>query len=186
MPNLAKWLNLACFFSLAMWPYLTLAADFSARILSANLEETQYNFSLTTEINYQLSPIAREALQKGVPLSWNVLFKISRQDLLYKTLIYEKSLNYTLQFHALLNQYEVKSPGQLDMFLSLNAALNFMSQLHQALSINKNLFSKDKQYEFGVKTQFNREFLPVPLRPFAYIDMDWSLSSDWYLWSIQK
>ena len=36
------------------------------------------------------------------------------------------------------------------------------------------------------KLQFDGDLLPLPLRPLAYIDKQWFLSSDWTLWSLKK
>ncbi|MEY3760764.1 MAG: hypothetical protein RIR39_2255, partial [Pseudomonadota bacterium] len=37
-----------------------------------------------------------------------------------------------------------------------------------------------------VKVSFDRDALPLPLRPIAYIDPQWYLSSDWTLWPLKK
>ena len=162
-------------------------ADFTARIKTADLQETTATYSLQAQIDYQLSPEAKEALHKGVPLAWDVLVKISKVGWPFNTSLYEKRLPYILQFHALLNQYEVKNPGgQMDMFLSLNAALNFMANVHELLAISAALLPPGQHYLLAVKSQFNREFLPTPLRPVAYLDSQWFLSSAWFLWPIQK
>jgi hypothetical protein len=39
---------------------------------------------------------------------------------------------------------------------------------------------------FAVKVNFDRDALPLPLRPIAYIDPQWYLSSDWTLWPLKK
>jgi hypothetical protein len=171
---------------LLFWPVATLADDYAARIRYARLTETADGYTLKAEINYHLSPTAREALQKGVPLAWDVLIEISRSGLLWNSGVYQKILPYSLQFHALLNQYEVKAPGQQEMFLSLNSALNSMAQLQDEIVIDKSLLMAGNPYQIRLKTRFNREFLPIPLRPVAYLDSQWFLSSDWFVWPIQK
>jgi hypothetical protein len=44
----------------------------------------------------------------------------------------------------------------------------------------------EKQYLFALRVNFDREALPLPLRPTAYIDPQWYLSSDWTLWPLKK
>lgn len=186
MPSLARNFSYGLLLCAAFWPVLSFADDFAARIRYAKLIETADAYSVEAEIDYRLSPTAKEALDKGVPLAWDVLIDLSQSGFLLNTAIYQKKLSYTLQFNALLNQYEVKSSGQLEMFLSLNAALNYMALLHDVARIDKNLIKAGNSYQLAVKTQFNREFLPVPLRPVAYLDGQWFLSSDWFVWPIQK
>ena len=122
-----------------------------------------------------------------MPLAWDVLLKIKQINPLFDTTVYKKKLRYSLQFHVLLNQYEVKSPlGQVEMFLTLSAALNFMSLIQDDTHLNKDALKSDQHYQIALKTEFNREFLPIPLRPVAYLNSQWFLSSDWYLWPTQK
>ena len=174
-------------FALTLWPVLSFAGEFCTSIRSAKLMETNRTYNVEAEIDYRLSPTAKEALHKGVPLAFEVLIKISRTGSILNATLYEKKLPYTLQFHALLNQYEVKSPSdQPEMFLTLNAALNFMASLHDATTLDKTALKSGETYQLSLKALFNREFLPVPLRPEAYFNPQWFLSSDWFVWSIQK
>ena len=171
---------------LLLSPLRGFAEDFSAKIRYAELVETAAAYNLKAEIDYRLSPTAREALRKGVPLAWDVQVELAESGLLWNTLLFQYTLPCRLQFHALLNQYEVKSPGQEEMFLSLNSALNFMAALQDEIRIDKSLLQSGHRYQFSLKTRFNREFLPIPLRPVAYLDSQWFLSSDWFVWPIQK
>ncbi len=187
MPSLAKLLNYGLLVCLSFCPLSSLAADFAAKVRFAKLTETPEAYVINADIDYQLSPTAKEALHKGVPLAWDVLIKIHQPGLLKDTIIYEKKLPYSLQFHALLNQYEVKNPtDQAEMFLTLNSALNSMALLSDAARFDKSLLKAGQKYLLAVKTQFNREYLPVPLRPVSYFDSQWFLSSDWFVWPIQK
>ncbi|MGZ4957692.1 MAG: DUF4390 domain-containing protein [Methylomonas sp.] len=187
MPGLAKQLNYGLLLCLTLWPLSSLAGEFAAKVRHANLIETPEAYVINADIEYQLSPTAMEALDKGVPLAWDVLIKIRQSGLLRDTILYEKKLPYSLQFHALLNQYEVKSPASQDeMFLTLNAALTFMALLQETAHFDKSLLKPGYSYQLAIKTQFNREQLPVPLRPVAYFDSQWFLSSDWFVWPFQK
>ncbi|MDD1621485.1 MAG: DUF4390 domain-containing protein [Methylococcaceae bacterium] len=187
MPNLANLFNHGLLICLLIWPLSSLAGNFAAKVRYAELVESPEAYSVDAKIDYQLSPTAREALQKGVPLSWDVLIQIRQPGLLRNSVLYSTKLSYTLQFHALLNQYEIKSPsGETEMFLTLNAALNYMALLHDATRFDIGLLKAGYGYQLAIKTEFNRERLPVPLRPVAYLDAQWFLSSDWFIWPIQK
>lgn len=187
MPNLANLFNHGLLICLFIWPLSSLAGNFAAKVRYAELVESPGAYAVNAQIDYQLSPTSREALQKGVPLFWDVLIQIRQPGLLRNRILYNAKLSYTLQFHALLNQYEIKSPNaETEMFLTLNAALNFMALLHDVASFDKRLLKPGYAYQLAIKTEFDRERLPVPLRPVAYLDAQWFLSSDWFIWPIQK
>ncbi|WP_367155145.1 DUF4390 domain-containing protein [Methylomonas sp. HYX-M1] len=144
-------------------------------------------YTVEARIDYQLSPTAKDALLKGVALTWMVDLQIREIGRWYDAVVYARELPYTLQFHALLNQYEVTPPTrQSEMYLTLNAALNFMSGLQGLAPIPAALFQPGKRYKLALKIRFDRETLPVPLRPFAYLDSQWSLSSAWFICPIPK
>ncbi len=160
---------------------------FAARIRQASLIEGDSHWLLQAHIDYQLSPTAKEALLKGIPLSWLILIEIRAPGQLWDSVLYRQKLPYRLRFHALLNQFEVSTPGKRsEMFLTLNAALGFMAALHDAKPITASQLPAGQPLELALKTRFQRESLPVPLRPFTYLDSQWFLSSDWYLWPIPR
>ena len=187
MPNSVRAIRLSIFAYLTLWPLLSYADNYSARIRHADLIDNGDNFSIETQIDYQLSPTAKEALHKGVPLTWNVLVELREVGRIWDSTIYSEKLPYRLQFHALLNQYDVVTSRQeSEMFQTLNAALSFMSNLQDVKPIDAKLFQPGHRYKLAIKCQFDRESLPVPLRPSAYLNTQWYLSSDWYIWPIQN
>lgn len=187
MPNWAKPFSLGLFLCLSLWPFFSAADPYSAIIHQAGLIETGSGPQIQARIDYQLSPTAKEALHKGVPLTWTVDINIRKTGRIWDSTLYSREQRYQMQYHALLNQYEVVTPDdEGEMFLSLNAAMNFMSNLHDDIRLAADLFQPGQRYYLAIKCRFDREALPVPLRPFAYLDSQWYLSSDWTLWPIQK
>ncbi len=187
MPSCAKLAKVLLWMLLISWCCPVLANQFGVKVRHVKLVDNDQGYRVDAEIDYQLSPLAREALEKGVPLSWNVRVEIRRPGLLWTPVIYKQKLRYTLQYHALLKQYEVKAPdNHLEMFLTLNAALNFMSIPKQNELIDKQLIAPEQRYQLAIRSQFHRESLPAPLRPFAYLNQQWFLSSPWFIWPIQK
>lgn len=184
MVNTQNFFSLLIVFLLACLPLNAESGEYAPKILRAGLISSESGLLVDTQIDYQLSPAAKEALTKGVALVWKVRLELRRPGLFWNKTVYRQKLTYTLQYHALLNQYAVEVGGQSEMFLSLNAALNYMATLHPSPVIDPALIGDGDQ--LAIKTQFRRESLPVPLRPFAYLDPQWSLSSDWFLWPIPK
>lgn len=187
MPNCVKLAKFSLALALLLLPNLASAEYYGVTVKHVALIESESGYQLDTEIDYQLSPVAKEALEKGVPLTWDIRLEIRRPGFLWTRLVYKKKLRQTLQYHALLKQYEVKTSDQpTEMFLTLNAALNFMSLPRHLNMIDRAIIDNNQRYFLAVQSRFNRELLPVPLRPFTYINGDWYLSSPWFIWPIQK
>jgi hypothetical protein len=76
--------------------------------------------------------------------------------------------------------------GEIYNFSTLSAALDLMSAVRDFRVIDQARLDPEKEYLCAVKINFNRDALPLPLRPIAYIDPQWYLSSDWTLWPLKK
>ncbi len=182
-------LLLICLFYLLLWPASVHADEFSVSIKKAELILRENSYVLSADINYQLSDSAKDALQNGIPLFWTVLVKVQQhRDYLWNKKLLDKEIRYRIQYHALLNMYRVRdeSSDVVDNFSTLSAALHAMSTIRNIPIMDKAEVASDTDYSVGVKVRFERDALPLPLRPIAYINPQWYLSSDWYLWSLKK
>jgi hypothetical protein len=146
------------------------------------------NYELSADIDYQLTEKAKEALENGVPLYWELRIKLVQQrDILWAKTLVDLSIRYRLQYHALLNMYRVviiqpddrKKNGDSYNFSTLSAALDLMASLHNMPLIEQSKIKANKQYIVQIKANFERDALPLPLQPIAYINPQWYLSSDW-------
>jgi Domain of unknown function (DUF4390) len=147
------------------------------------------SYLLSAEITYQLSAKALDALQNGIPLFWSVHIKVQKQrDYLWNKTLINKKLRYRIQYHALLNMYRIRNEqsGEMANFSTLAAALAMMSSIQDTPLLKKTEVDPENRYIAGIKVAFDRESLPLPLRPMSYLNPQWYLSSDWYLWSLAK
>ena len=170
-------------------PFSGYADDFAAKVTQAEITLQGDSYVLSADIGFQLSDQAKDALQSGVPLFWAVQVKLLQQrDVLWNKVLVETAIRYRLQYHALLNMYRVRNEGNGEIynFSTLPAALDLMSAVHDFPVIKASELAPDKQYVCAVKVNFDRDVLPLPLRPIAYIDPQWYLSSDWTLWPLKK
>jgi hypothetical protein len=92
-----------------------------------------------------------------------------------------------LQYHALLNLYRVKneSTGRIDNVSTLSTALNLISTLRN-FHLLDNAAVTAANTEVAIKVEFDREALPLPLRPMAYLSQQWNLSSEWSVWPLKN
>lgn len=187
MPALKKYVNILAF--LALFGSLAACASGNgSRAVSikyAELLARDSGFIFSADIDYRLGATAIDALRNGIPLYWEVKINVVKQRrFLWNAIVAEKKLRYRIQYHALLNMYRVfnENSGEISNFSTLAAALDLMSSIrYMTLFKHLQLDSKER-YLAGVKVNFDRESLPLPLRPIAYLNPEWYLSSNSYLW----
>lgn len=181
-------LFLSLLFCLASRP--ALCDNSVSEIKQAELTLEDNFYVLSAEVKYHFSKKALNALQNGVPLFWVIQVEIQQQrNLLWNNVLAEKEIRYRIQYHALLNLYRVKnlSTGEVYNFSTLAAALDLMSSIKGLPIIASNLLDfKEDRYRAALRVLFNRNDLPLPLRPIAYLNPQWYLSSDWHLWPLTK
>lgn len=164
------------------------STEYTANIREVNVKLNKNIYQLNAKINYKLSPISKEAIQKGISLTWVIIIKLQQQGFFWDSTLKTIKMDYQIQNHALLNLYSVKkaTDGTTTLFSTLAAALNSISNIHNLTVIERQLIDPNKQYYLALKVLFNREKLPVPLRPMSYFNSDWALSSPWSIWQLQN
>ena len=181
----------ACLCSVLLWllPFSGYADEFAAEVKQAEITMQGDSYVLSADIVYQLSEKAMDALQNGVPLYWDIQVKmLQHRDFFWDKTLIDTAIRYRIQYHALLNMYRVRNEnnGEVYNFSTLFAALDLMSAVRDFRMLEKAGLTPEKQYLCAVKVSFDREALPLPLRPIAYIDSQWYLSSDWTLCPLKK
>ena len=144
---------------------------------------------VAADIDFQLSKRAIEALNNGVALFWRYRFKVTQQrNFVWDKKVLEKNFMYRIQYHALLKMYRVTNEhnGKVENFSTLPAALDLLSTLRDYRLIEKSKLLGSERYQVGIKVGFEQDSLPLPLRPVAYLNPDWYLSSAWTLWPLEK
>jgi len=164
------------------------AEEYRAVVYNVMVTPEIKGYKLSADINYYISPTAKEALQKGISLCWVVKIKVQQKGVLWDTTLEELEMGYKIQRHTLLNLYSVKklNNGATDMFTTLTAALASISKIRNLSILEKPLILAEENYQIAIQVLFDREALPVPLRPMSYFNSEWALSSPWSLWQLQK
>jgi hypothetical protein len=161
----------------------------SVTVNNADLHLQGDTYLLSAEIDYRLSDKATEGLRNGIPLFWDICIRIQQQrKYLWNKTVAEKKLRYRIQYHALLNMYRVKNENSEEIynFSTLSAALDLMSSIRDIPVAGRSRLDPESRYVAKLKVSFDHESLPLPLRPIAYLNPQWYLSSDWYVWSLTK
>ncbi|MGZ8175166.1 MULTISPECIES: DUF4390 domain-containing protein [Methylobacter] len=170
-------------------PALSYADTFGVEVKNAEIAKQGNSYVLSADMDYRLSARAKEALQNGVPLYWDIHIKtLQYRGYLWDKTLVNTSVRYRIQYHALLNMYRVRNEGSRELynFSTLSAALDSMSTLRNFRVLDKALYESGERYAVGIKVTLDRDALPLPLRPIAYTNPQWYLSSDWTLWPLTK
>ena len=164
------------------------ANEFSAQIKAASLEKQDGWYTLEADVDYVLSPVAKEALESSIPLVWCVNVQLKQVRYVRDKVLVNIKHGYKIRYHALLNSYSVTDENTRiqKKYPSLAEALDALSRIRELKVIPVSALKKNIQYEMAIKLELDKEQLPAPLRPVAYFDSEWDLSSDWYLWQLEK
>ncbi len=175
--------------SSAQGAVLSPVEGFGVEVKNAAIGLQGDSYMLSADIEYRLSARAKEALQNGVSLFWDIHIKtLQHRDYFWDSTLINTGIRYRIQYHALLNMYRVRNEGigELYNFSTLSAALEQMSALRDFPVMDKASYVPGKRYAVAVKVTLDRDALPLPLRPVAYTSPQWYLSSDWTLWPLTK
>ena len=158
------------------------------RVLTAETTLKDRVFQLNSKLDLTFSADALDALRSGVPLI--VLIKI--EVLKDRSWWFDKTIakleqGYLLLYHALSEKYIIHNlnSGAQQNFVSLNTALNSLSNINDFPLIDKNLLDESDNYYVRLRTYLDIESLPAPMRPIAYISSQWQLESDWFSWPLK-
>ncbi len=168
---------------------LSPADGFGVRVKNAEIMLQDDSYVLSADIDYRLSARAKEALQSGVPLYWDIHVKtLQHRDYFWDSTLSNTTVRYRIQYHALLNMYRVRNEDSRELynFSTLSAALDRMSTLRDYRVLERSAYEPGIRYAVAIKVTLDRDALPLPLRPIAYTNPQWYLSSDWTLWPLTK
>ena len=165
------------------------AGEFNTKIENAGLVVDDGEYKLNANINFKLSPAAIEALQNSISLVWNIRFRLYQErNFLWDKKLLEYTQRYKIRYHALLKMYQVKNEtsGEVRRFFSQFSAFKAMGEIRNLMVAQSVEIVHPENIRAALQIQFDREALPLPLRPVAYFDSQWYLSSDWLQWPVQK
>jgi hypothetical protein len=142
-------------------------------------------YSVTAQVQYRLSPEARDALANGVVLAVDVEVEIKRhRKRLWDPLVGRVVRTYRLKRHELSDQYVVidVTAERSRSFDSLDAALEALGQSDPIPVVDRPALEVGAKHYARVRARLDVEALPAPLRLLAYVRPAWHLSSGWHRW----
>lgn len=174
---------------------MLLVADFALsqvnktgiHIYSASTKLQNDVYLLDAALEYHLNADVIEALDSGVPLTFELTIDIKqRRKYLWNDTLASLSQRYQIAYQALTQQYVVTNvnSGVQNSYSSRNTALLSMGRITDFPLLDAGLLNKKESYYVSMRLALLISELPAPMRPWAYIDGDWRLKSDWYEWNL--
>ena len=171
---------------LLLWSGLTGAADFLIHDVQINRTATRY--LLNMQIDYRLSETALEALSNGVPLTFEVQVLVEKVwGSFWEPSLTELKLRRQIRYHALTGLYRVVDlqSGEEESFVTQDAALHALGELQRLQLAFRQDLVPDTEYHVRLRAELDIESLPLPLRPLAYLNKGWKLTSGWSQWPLK-
>lgn len=145
-------------------------------------------YRVDAEIDYQLSEEATQALLHGVSLQMDIEFQVKmKRPWLWNKMIKESVLSYRLEHHPLSGNFLVTNlaTGERDQFPNLAGALENLGKISNYPLVTQDRLQPDKNYLVEIRARLNKQALPAPLRPLAYLSSRWHVASPGYEWMMQ-
>ena len=176
-------LLLACFFGAAFAPSSAHAEG--ATITSAKLESSEDGYQIDADIQLQLTTALQEAVRKGVPLYFVVEFELSRGRWYWldQTLAFA-SRERRISYAPLTDQYRISYSGISQNVASFEDVRRALSRVRSWTVLEKGKLRAGEKYEAALRFRLDTSQLPKPFQLNVIASKEWSLSSDWYRWTI--
>ncbi len=148
-------------------------------IKDARLEAGDEGWTLRTELALELSGRLEEAVNKGVPLYFNLEFELIRPRWYWldeKT--QQAGQTYKLSYHALTQSYRLSAGTLYQSFATLNEALRLLAR-PRLFAVERQKVTAGETYTAQVRMRLDVAQLPKAFQIDRLTSRDWSLESDW-------
>lgn len=158
------------------------------RVESASGRMVNDIYMADVTLRYDFSKDTLEALRSGVPLTVVVEIDVNRaRKYLWDATVATVRQGYRIERHALSDQLVITNlvTGNRKSFPSLDSALVGFGDIDDIPVLERKHLDPAERYKVRVRARLDIESLPAPMRPLAYLSLDWRLSSRWYTWELE-
>lgn len=143
---------------------------------------------LDAEIRYTLNETVSEALDNGVPLTFLTHVQMRRAgSWIWESDVVDHRLLTVLRYRPLSGLYELRDRhGKNKLsFATRDAALSALGRIVAMPIVERSELRLDQDYMVTLEVNLDIESLPLPLRPMAYLNDDWSIASEPWEWRLR-
>ncbi len=153
-------------------------------VRSAEVRADEDTYVLNAEFELSVNPTLEEALQKGVPLYFELEFELLRpRRYWFDEKVLAFSTQYRVSYNALTRQYRVASGLLGQTFDGLDEVERFLSRVTSRPVARADELAKGTRYEAAIRLRLDVNQLPKPFQLNALASREWSLQSEWHRWS---
>ena len=135
------------------------------------------------DFTFEVDEKVENALSNGVEVAFMVDIELVEENLYWMNQS-QGRFNYLffIKYHALSQQYILKSEEGEESFPDLYSAFYFQSRIKNITLANIDSLDLEKQYFIRARARLASEMLPLPLRIKSYFSNEWRPSSGWTKW----
>jgi hypothetical protein len=148
-------------------------------VREARLEAQDEGWTLRTEFGLELTSRLEEAVNRGVPLYFNLEFELIRPRWYWldeKTV--QAGQTYKLSYHALTQSYRLSAGSLYQSFATLKEALRLLAR-PRLFAIEKQKVVPGESYTAQVRMRLDAAQLPKAFQINTLTSREWTLESDW-------
>jgi hypothetical protein len=151
-----------------------------------SLEANEHGYALDADFEIELNPRLEEAINKGVPLYFEVEFELTRKRWYwFDERPASRQLMLRLSYHALTRQYRISRGALHQSFSSLADALRILSRVRSWQVLQREEMETGTEYQAALRMRLDLTQLPKPFQVSALTNRDWDLASEWRRWPLQ-
>lgn len=180
----SAWLLVFCSTVVALAP-ATARAEGGATITSARLDASEDGYQLDADIQLALTATLQEAVRKGVPLYFIIEFELSRGRWYWlDQTVTSASRERRISYAPLTDQYRISFSGISQNVSSFEDVRRALSRVRSWTVLERGKLKAGEKYDAALRFRLDTSQLPKPFQLNAIASKEWSLSSDWYRWTL--
>lgn len=166
-----------------VWGALAWGAEIE--IANPQLSAGDDGWELSADFGFDFNARLEEAVARGVILPFVVEFELTRPRWYwFDEKVATRTQTHRLSYHALTRQYRITTGGLHQSYGTLSEALRFLSRVRSWTVIDKGAAQPGEPYVAALRMRLDLNQLPRPFQVAALGNRDWSLASDWKIWSV--
>lgn len=155
-------------------------------IAHVSLEANDEGYALDADFKIELNPRLEDAINKGVPLYFEVQFEVTRKRWYwFDEHPVSRQMALRLSYHALTRQYRISRGALHQSFSSLSDALRVLERVRSWQVLGRTEIDAGTEYQAALRMHLDVTQLPKPFQVNALTTRDWSLASEWRRWPLQ-
>jgi hypothetical protein len=180
----AAWL--LCFLATFALPAF---AETRLAVSSASVSPDEGVYELDARLDVQIPEAGRRAIEAGLTLELDYQIEIARvRRYVPDAEIASLQQSYELSYHALSQRYLVRNlnTGEQGGFGTLQGALEHLAEVRGLPLFDSSLLEPGSTYEFRVRAALDLRTAPDTLSWLLFWTDDWSATSEWFAWTLQR